>query len=265
MNRMIKIAFVGLALLGTATLSPAVAQKKSKKKKGGSEMPAKKKDGKSFADITKKCVKFEGLFTIYQDTTTGKSYVEVKEDQVGKEFIYFSYIADGLLDAGFFRGSYRGSKVISFNKHYEKLEIIAENTGYYFDEDNALSRASGANINRPVIISQKVEATNKETGAMLIDGDAIFLSEKFQMIKPPSRPGSKSMLGGLSKDKTKIKKINNYPENSEIQVTYVYENKNPQVGGSKAATDVRNIAITYQHSLLEMPENNYQARRDDPR
>ena len=266
MTKILKFSLLTLMILGLSPLTEMSAQKKKKGKKGKTETTEEKKsDDKDYKDIVDKCVKFEGLFTIYQDTTSGKSYLEIREDQIGKEFIYFSYVADGVMDAGFFRGSYRGSKVISFNKHYERVEVIAENTSFYFDEDNALSNASGANINRPVIISEKIEASSEENNSILISGDAVFLSEKFQMVKPPSRPGMKSLLGGLSKDKTKIKKINNYPENSDITVTYVYENKNPQRGGSNAVTDLRNISVNYQHSILEMPENDYTPRRDDPR
>ena len=266
MTKILKFSLLTLMILGLSPLTEMSAQKKKKGKKGKTATTDdKKSDDKDYKEIVDKCVKYEGLFNIYQDTTSGKSYLEIKEDQIGKEFIYFSYVADGVLDAGFFRGSYRGSKVISFNKHYERVEVIAENTSFYFDEDNALSNASGANINRPVIISEKIEASSEENNSILISGDAVFLSEKFQMVKPPSRPGMKSLLGGLSKDKTKIKKINNYPENSEITVTYVYENKNPQRGGSNAVTDLRNISVNYQHSILEMPENDYTPRRDDPR
>lgn len=255
-----------LAILASAAINPADAQKKKKGKKGGDSPAKEKKDKdapKPISEVTKNCVKYEGLFTMYQDTLTGKSYLEVTDEQMNDEFIYFSVVADGVLDAGFFRGSYRGSKVISFKKHYDRVEVHTENTSYYFDEDNALHRAAGANINEPIIISEKI--AGKDSSAILIDGDAIFLSEKFSMVKPPTNPKRPSMLGSLSKDKTKIQKFNNYPENTEVIVDYVYENKNPKRGGSAAVTDVRYITIQLQHSLIQMPDNDFEPRRDDSR
>lgn len=255
-----------LAILASAAINPADAQKRKKGKKGGDVAAKEKKDKdapKPISEVTKNCVKYEGLFTMYQDTLTGKSYLEVTDEQMNDEFIYFSVVADGVLDAGFFRGSYRGSKVISFKKHYDRVEVHTENTSYYFDEDNALHRAAGANINEPIIISEKI--AGKDSSAILIDGDAIFLSEKFSMVKPPTNPKRPSMLGSLSKDKTKIQKFNNYPENTEVIVDYVYENKNPKRGGSAAVTDVRYITIQLQHSLIQMPDNDFEPRRDDSR
>jgi hypothetical protein len=266
MKSWIKVTVLCLSVFGLTAFNPAQAQK-SKKGKGKSEAsaPKKKDEVKTIAEVTKNCVKYDGLFVIYQDSITGKSYLEITPDKLENEYIYFSHVTDGVLDAGFFRGAYGGSKIISFSKHYENIEIYQENTSYHFDEDNALSRAAKANINRPLLATEKIEAINDSTGIYLISGDAVFLSENFQMVKPPSNPKSPSLLGQLSKEKTKINKINNYPENSEITVNYVYGNANPQRGGSEAVTDVRTITIAYQHSLIQMPDNDYQPRRDDPR
>jgi len=266
MRTILKASLMLMAILATAAINPADAQKKKRGKKGGDSPTKEKKDKdalKTISEVTKNCVQYEGLFALYQDTITGKSYIEISEDQMGDEFIYFSNVADGVMDAGFFRGGYRGSKVISFQKHYNRIEVHTENTSYYFDENNALHRAADANINEPIIISEKI--AGKDSASFLIDGDAIFLSEKFSMVKPPSDPKRPSILGGLSKDKTKIQKINNYPENSEITVDYVYENKNPRRGGSAAVTDVRYITIQFQHSLVQVPDNDFQPRRDDGR
>ncbi|MFT4678749.1 MAG: hypothetical protein ACI9RU_000113 [Litorivivens sp.] len=253
-----------LGLLSIMTFSmptEAFAQKKSRKNKGKST--EKKED--SYTKTINGCLKHDGLFTLFQDTVTGKTFLEISDNQLETEFIYFSHVEDGVVDAGFFRGAYRSSKIISFHKVFDHIEVIEHNTDFYFDETNALSKASNANINNPVLSSQKIESQNKDGNLYLISGNSLFLSEQFQMVKPPSNPKNPSLLGNLSKEKSKVRSINNYPENSEIRVEYVYENKNPKRGGSAAVTDVRNISVVYQHSLLAIPESNYTPRRDDSR
>jgi len=84
------------------------------------------------------------------------------------------------------------------------------------------------------------------------------------LIKYPSPPGTPSVLGNLSSGKTRVDAINNYPENTDIVVSYVYENSSPLMG-STALTDPRNVTIKYQHSLIAVPENNFKPRRDDAR
>ena len=259
-------ALVGLIMFGFSG-TEVQAQSKKKKKKGKTEEASPKKDGdKSFDDLLKSTASDSGLLTIHRDTVTGKSFLEIQEAQLGKEFIYFSVVADGVLEAGFFRGSYRGSKIIRFVRHFDRIEIQSPNTDYYFDEDNALSKAASANINTPILSSLKIEA--EKEGRILLDGDAVFLSEDFQMVKPPSRPGPNSgggLLGNLSKDKTKIKSIRNYPENTDVVVSYFYDNKNPTRGGSPAITDPRSIEVAYQHSIIEMPDDDFVPRKDDAR
>jgi hypothetical protein len=236
---------------------------KDKKKKKGAEEPKKEED--KFGDLVKKCTKFDGLFTMYRDTVTGKTYIAIREDQLNKEYIYFNHIENAPPGTGYFKGSFGSSKVIRFAKNYEKLDIIQENTSFYFDPNNAISKAADANINEAILASEKIEVTSKEKKTYLIDADAIFLSEKFQLIKMPSSPGGPpGALGSLSASKSRVKRINNYEQNSEVLVDYVYENASPQMF-LDAMTDPRNLTITYQHTILEMPKNDFVPRRDDPR
>lgn len=245
----------------------AVAQKAglfSKKKKKEQPKEEKKEEDK-YADLIKKCSKSEGLFTLYRDTVSGKTYLEVRADQLDKEYIYFNHIVNAPVESGYFTGSFGDSKIVRFKKEFEKMWVIQENTNFYFDENNNISKAADANINDPVLAGEKIEAVKKDKSAFLIDGDGIFLSEKFQLIKYPSSPGGPpSVLGSLSSSKSKVERINNYPENTEVTVNYVYENSSPTMN-SDALADARNISITYQHSLLQVPASTFQPRFDDPR
>lgn len=258
------MGLMSLFIFQTETQAQLFKRKKKDEKKteekAGSELE------KKYDEIIKKAVADSGLFAIYRDTTDGGSHFEIKEEQLGKEFIYFSFVADGVLDAGFFRGSYRGSKILRFERHYDRIEVYVPNTSYYFDENNNLSKAKDANINTPLLSS--LEIIGEKEGRILVNGDEIFLSEDFQMVKPPRNPKAPpgmSMLGSLSKDKSKIQKVKNYPENTDVTVSYYYDNGNPTRFGSPAVTDPRSIEVQYQHSIIEMPDDGFQPRADDPR
>lgn len=273
-----------ITLVLCLTISVSVmAEKKKKSDNAGSSVAteAPKKDDKKPAfktikEVTDKCVVLPGLFPMYQDTTTGKAYLEIAESQIGKEYIYFLYALDGVVDAGYFRGGYADNKVFSIKKYFDKIEFTQSNTAYYFDPENALSKAADANINQPILISEKIQAVTVDTldtlgntvTRYLIEADGIFLQEAMSQIKPTrpaSAPPNMFGLGSLSSKKTKYIRLKNYPANTDIEVEYVYENPAPSARGSEAVTDARNVSVKVRHTLIAMPENDYQPRYDDPR
>jgi hypothetical protein len=230
------------------------------------EKPEKKE--KTIEELTKSCKKIEGLFTIYQDTITAEVKMSIKEEQLQQEFIYFSQIADGVYEAGSFRGSYRGSTLFEIKKYFNKIEIIATNTNFYFDPENPLSKSKDANISEALISSSKILAHDKEKGLYLINANDLFLSETLTRVKQPKRPNSppnQFSLGSFDKNKSKIEEIKNYPENTNIKTEYVFKNPSVRNGGSEAVTDGRNVSIKVFHTFLNLPTEDYEVRRDDPR
>mgnify|MGYP005993457101 CR=1 FL=1 len=248
---------------------PIIAQKNKKSKKDKTETSIKKKDDKkSIIDIAKKSVLYEGLFAIYQDSITGDIKMVIKEDQIGKEYIYFSQIADGIVEVGAFRGSYRNAKVFKIEKYFDKIEFIFQNTSSYFDPENAVSKSADANMSSGVLASLKIENAVSDKGLYLIDANKLFLNETFSQVKPAKHPKQSPYafgLGNLNKDKTKINRIRNYPANTDLAIEYVYSKSNTLNNGTRSVADGRNVSIKVYHSLIEMPNNDYEPLIDDPR
>ncbi len=271
-NTLKAVRLLSLAVMLVAFLTPqqAEAQRKKKNKKGKTEMPVSKKKSKEkkIKDLIKSSKEIDGLFKIYQDTITGSLQMLIKEDQIGKDYIHFNQVANGVLEAGRFRGAYGGSKVFKIKKYFNKIEFVTQNTSFYFDPKSALSKSQDANMSEGNMASLKIEAQDKEKGLYLIKADDLFLKETFSQIKPPRFPGQKPTsftLGSLNKGKTKINSINNYPENTDLAIEYVYSKPSVLNGGSAAVTDGRNVSIKVFHSLMAMPKNDYKVRFDDPR
>ena len=138
--------FVVLSLF---TLNTVIAQNNDTK------ITDKKKDEKSktLEDFIKSSKKIEGLFDIYQDTITGQVQMLIREDQLNKDYIYGSQIADGVVRTAGFRGQYKDEKILNFKKFFNKIEISAVNSNFYFDENNPLSKSKDANISNSLISS----------------------------------------------------------------------------------------------------------------
>jgi hypothetical protein len=158
--------------------------------------------------------------------------------------------------------------VFQVKKYFNRLEFVAPNTAFYFDENNAISKSSEANISDAVIAAVKVLAADEKTGEYLIAADGLFLSEIFTRVKGPKFPGQSPFsfsLGQFDKSKSKIAEIKNYPENTNVKTEYVYNNPSVVNGGGKAVTDGRNVSIKVFHTFMNMPNEEYATRLDDAR
>lgn len=223
----------------------------------------------TIAELIEGDERFGGLFDFYRDTKTGETLLLLKPEQLGKEFIYFVHIANGVVDAGSFRGAYGPSFIFTIERRFDKVAIVRENTAFYFNPENAISRASEANIARAVLAVQPIEAEDEETGELLISTDSLFLTESLVKLSPTpdpdADPKTQFTVGELDEDKSQILALRSYPKNSDIEVEYVFHNPTPIVPGSDAVTDARNISVRAMHSLIEVPDNDYLPRFADAR
>lgn len=226
---------------------------------------APKKAG--ITDKVKSSRKIDGLFTVYQDTVTGSVQLYIKKNQLGKEFIYQSTSLNGPTSLFLHRNMHRSNLAFRVNKVYDKMEFAIVNNNFYYDKNNAIAKTAGADVAESIFLSEKV--ASEDDNGYLIAADGLFLSEKLDPVKPLASPGIPPgvvfNLGGLNPMKSKYNSIKSYPQNTNILVDLAYDNPMPFNGGGKDITDARYVRVCIQHSFIEMPENDYRSRRDDPR
>lgn len=266
-RKLLAIAVVAILLFDVGS---AMAQKKKKKKGDAPTEQAEQKDKKKDPTVeekTESSKKIDGLFVLYQDTVKGSVQLFVKNDQLDKEFIYQSFSMGGPAQLFLNQNMIRTTWLFSIRKRFDKIEFVRSNTRYFYDEDNAISKAANVDVSEAVFYSVGVEAKNDD--GYLIKVDDLFLSMKLDQVKPvpPSglNPSQFLNLGSLKKDKSGYSKLRSYPNNTDFVVDLAFENSTPRNGGGASVTDARYISVKMQHSILEVPENDYKPRYDDPR
>ena len=219
------------------------------------------------AEKIKSSKKIDGLLTLYQDTATGSVQLFVKKDQLGKEFIYQSFSMGGPTELFLNQNMIRTTWVIKIQKSFDRIEFSQVNTNFWYDKNNAISKAANVDVTEAVFYSDKVAA--EDSTGYLISADGLFLSDKMDPIKPnfpPNIPPNLVFnLGNINPSKSKYSKIRSFPKNTDVVVELAYENPMPFNQGGKDITDARYNRIKFQHSFLEIPKNDFRARRDDPR
>ena len=214
----------------------------------------------SFESFIEDLIYYPGLFDSYRNDNNGKVYLLLKKNQLDREFIYFAHILDGIVKAGTWRGSYLDNGIIKFNKYFDQIRIERINTAYVFDRDNPLSRSNNANISNSLIDSIKIEKSSEQGDKYLIDITSLLLSENLSKIIPaPYKESEKDdfKIGSISKNKSSINDIKNYPENTDFEISYVFSNASNKPLENQ---DSRNNSISVRYSFIAYPENNFEMR-----
>ncbi len=241
------------------------AQDKKDDAKPKKDSVFQKKD--SMATAIKNKTKVDGLFTLYQDTVTGSLQLYVKKNQVGTEFIYQSFSMGGPSSLFLNQNMIRETWIMKIKRRFNKLEFLRDNTNFYYDPANALSKAANVDVSDAVFFASKITA--EDSSGYLVSVDGLFLSDKLDPVKPVMPPnippGAMFNLGSFSADKSMYEKVRSFPNNTDVIVSLAYDNPAPLNGGDKSITDARYVRVKMQHSFIEMPKNDYKQRFDDPR
>ena len=249
-----------VALAAVAFSLSAQANDKACKPKGD--------DKKTLAELLDGTTAHAGLINIHRHAETGCSYLVLDKAQLDTPVLHIATTVDGVVDAGHFRGAYRQTQLVSFRKHFNRIDIVAKTPRFYFDPSSAISKAADANISEALLVTGDIVAQDDTRVAMALSD--VVLSESLHKVSPYPNPDPEAAkqqfkLGKLSKSKSRIATVSNFPLNTHVVVDYVFENPAPPVGSGPDVTDPRFVSVSLQHAFVAVPENGYQPRRDDPR
>ncbi len=250
---------IGLGLNAQKVTTPASPEKTDTAK------AAPKKP--TLADKTKGQTKNAGLFTLFQDTTTGSVQLYIRKEQIGKEFIYQSFSISGPTTLFLNQSMHRSNLVFKIKKAFDKLEFAIVNTGLYYDKNNPISKT--AEVDKPEAIFFSEKYSIEDSLGYLVNADALFISEKLDAVKPNMPPGPMSSmifnLGMLNTSKSKYAQLRSFQDNTDVVVDLSYDNPNVMANGGADIADPRYVRVRMQHSFIAMPKNNFVPRKDDPR
>lgn len=262
-----KKSLLFLILLPGLALSTAHAQNKAAVPAGPAADTSKPKKPAGITDKVKTSKKIDGLFTLYQDTATGSIQLYIKKNQLGKEYIYQSFSINGPNALFLNQSMHRANFVFKVEKAFDKLEFAQVNTNFWYDKSNAISKTADVDKPESIMLSEKI--TGQDDEGYLVNADGLFISDKLDPVKPIIPPGPFALqiynLGGLNPAKSRYHEVRSFPDNTDIVVDLAYDNPSPFVSGGNAIADDRYVRVRMQHSLIEMPKNDFRPRRDDPR
>ncbi|MCX2974288.1 DUF5117 domain-containing protein [Halieaceae bacterium IMCC8485] len=223
----------------------------------------------SYDQIIERSEHIEGFFDFYRDRATGETYLALEPDQLGTEFIYAAKFLDGISSNWASRGVHLDAVVLKLRRQFKNIEFLKVNVNYYHDPDSELFRSANANIQPALLAVAEIVAEDAESGRLLAKIDPVIISEALTPIKPAlnptDQPGAGFVLGEFKVEKSSIRDIRSYPQNSLVTASYVFEDPAPLVAPGSSSVDPRIVTFVLQHNFLAMPDDDFTPRLADPR
>jgi hypothetical protein len=237
--------------------------------------------------------KLDGYFPLYWDHRTGSLFIEIP--RFDTDFLMNLGLAAGLgsNDIGLDRGGGAGARIVSFQRVGPKVLLVQPNLSFRSSSANALERKSVEDsFAKSVLWGFTVAA--ESGGRVLVDATDFLLRDL-------TNAGSALRPGNYRVDRTRsafyMARTRAFPKNSEIEMTLTFVNDaaggrgggnaaGPSQGpepigargggggrggglfsGSVASVTPTADAVTLREhiSLVELPDDNYRPRVDDPR
>ena len=256
---------IAFALALSVALGAAGQQRPAGAAAPGSPTPA-------IDERTSGMLKLDGYFPLYWDQRTGSLWLEIP--RFDADFLYTTGLAAGLgsNDIGLDRGQEGNGKIVSFQRVGPKVLLVESNQSFRSSSPSPAERRSVEDsFARSVLWGFTVAAEGN--GRVLVDATDFLLRDGY---------GAGNQLSSDTNvyrvDRTRsafyLPRTKAFPRNAEIEVTLTFTNEAAGAGfggslfsGTVASVTPTAAAVTLRehYSLVELPDNHFQPRRDDPR
>ena len=220
----------------------------------------------TIAEKTKGMQKQEGFFNFYADENSGKIWLEI--NKFDTEVLYQTSLpaALGSNDVGLDRGSLGSTKIIKFSRVGPKILMVQPNYNYRAVTNDANEkRAVEQSFAQSTLWGFTAEAATGND--VLVDVTNFLLRDALQVANTLRRSKQGDFSVDVSRSAIYFPMTKNFPLNTEIEASITFVNTNGTIGGYVRSVTPSPDAITLRmhHSLVQLPDNNYQTRVFDPR
>ena len=222
-----------------------------------------------FAEFTKDKIAQQGYFSFYHDKKEGKVYLQI--DNFGQEFLFQSSLPHGIgsNDIGLDRGQLGDTRLVKFERVGNKVFLKQLSTYYRADSDNLLEKKSieeafASSIIWGFTVVNETIKTRNNTQKVLIDYTPFLLSDihNISQILKDKKQGDFKVDN--SRSALYAKRTKAFPENTELEAMVTYTGSGAGSHLKSVTPDSSSITVHLHHSLIKLPDDNYQTREFHP-
>ncbi len=223
----------------------------------------------SFTDFIKDKTAQQGYFSFYHDKSQGKVYLQI--DKFEQEFLFQSSLPHGVgsNDIGLDRGQLGETRLVQFERVGNKVFLKQLNTYYRADSDNpleqkAIDEAFASSIIWGFPVASEMVDTNKNTQKVLIDYTPFLLSDIHDISQKLKSKKQGSFKVDVSRSALYAKRTKAFPENTELEAMVTFKGTGAGNHLKSVTPDPNAITVHLHHSLIKLPDDNYQTRKFHP-
>ncbi|WP_414752461.1 zinc-dependent metalloprotease [Anabaena sp. CCY 9910] len=238
------------------------ATDKPEKKPATESKPEKKDDLESFDEVVKDTEKLDGLFTLYRHKEKNKIYLEIKPEQLNKNYLATATLESGIGEQGIYSGLPLQDFLFYFQRVDKKLSFVVRNVNFRTREGDPQARSLARSFSDSVLYSVDIKSIHPQRKTLLIDLGDLLLADLAGL----------SLFTGLTPntDQSSFGSAKTFPHNLEIESVLNFSsstgtNPNNEMLYFTTVPDSRGFTLRVHYSLSQLPENNYRPRIADER
>jgi hypothetical protein len=201
--------------------------------------------------VVKEINKLEGLFTVYCTDNSGKIYLEIKPEQLNKDYLAIVTLESGVGESGIYSGLPLSDFIFYFQRVNNRLHFVVRNVKFRA-ESRLEQRSLARSFSDSVLYSLEIANIDPQNENILINLNELLMQDF---------PGLTTILKyslqadyRLDAHKSYFGDVNSFPENIEIDSIYGFSS----LEGANLVTvpDSRALTLKVHYSFSQLRKNN---------
>jgi len=205
----------------------------------------------------------DGFFDFYYQIETDKVFLKI--DKFEQPFLFQSSMPQGIgsNDIGLDRGQLGDTRLVKFQRFGNKVLLKQLNTQYRASSSNLAEQASiDEAFADSVIAGFPVVATDGDT--VVIDYTDFLLSDIHQISQRLAGTEQGSYAADPTRSGVYLNRSKAFPDNTELEALVTFGGSKPGQYVYQVTPDPISITVHLHHSLVKLPDANYQPRKFVP-
>jgi hypothetical protein len=218
---------------------------------------------KSVADFTKGMAQQIGFFDFYYQIEQDKVFLKI--DKFDQTFLFQSSMPQGIgsNDIGLDRGQLGDTRLVKFERYGNKVLLKQLNTQYRASSSNLAEQASiDEAFADSVIAGFPVVAA--DDNSVIIDYTDFLLSDIHQISQRLAATDQGSYKVDLKRSGVYLDRSKAFPDNTELEALVTFGGSKPGQYVYQVTPDPISISVHLHHSLVKLPDTDYQPRKFVP-